>query len=567
MMRIALAQLNVFVGDVAGNAAMICAAIRAARDEHRADLVLFPELAVCGYPPEDMLFQAGLRVQVDAAMRTIQDAATGIAALVGYPEYFDPSGGHSPEGYSPDDDPSGGDAHAGDLSGSQLIFNSAALFADGTRVANYRKQRLPNYSVFDEARYFTAGDAAVVAAVAGVRIGITICEDIWESEPCAAAQAAGAQLIVAINGSPFDLAKQTAREDVVRKRGDENGLPIAYVNLVGGQDELVFDGGSVVIDAGKVVMRAPAFEAGIYCCDVEIRDGRASAHIGTIAPSLPADEAVYSALVTGVRDYVHKHRFPGVVLGLSGGIDSALTLAIAVDALGAAAVQAVMMPYRYTSEMSIEDAAEQARRMGVDYHVLPIEPMVEAATGTLDELFAGLPIDATEENIQSRCRGLLLMAISNKTGRMVLATGNKSEMAVGYATLYGDMNGGFAPIKDCNKTLVYRLARLRNAREEVIPARVIDREPSAELAPDQKDSDSLPPYDVLDPILDALMVEDLSADEIVARGFERDVVVRVLTMVRRNEYKRRQAAPGVRITSRAFGRDWRYPITSGYRSG
>ena len=540
-MRLALAQLNVCVGDVAGNTAMICDAIRVARDEHGADLILFPELVVCGYPPEDMLFQAGLRVQVDVAMQTIQEAATGIAALVGYPEYCD---------------------HAG----ADRIFNSAALFADGKRVANYRKQCLPNYSVFDEARYFAAGDAAVVAEVAGVRIGITICEDIWEAEPCAVAQAAGAQLIVAINGSPFDLAKQSAREDITRARCRETGLPIAYVNLVGGQDELVFDGGSMVVDSGEVVMRAPAFEAGIHCCEIEVTDEVAIARPGACSVPLPADEAVYGALVTGVRDYVRKNGFPGIVLGLSGGIDSALTLAIAVDALGAAAVQAVMMPYRYTSDMSIEDAAEQARRMGVDYHVLPIEPMVEATTGTLDELLAGMPADATEENIQSRCRGLLLMAISNKTGRMVLATGNKSEMAVGYATLYGDMNGGFAPIKDCNKTLVYRLARLRNTREEVIPARVIDREPSAELAPDQKDSDSLPPYDVLDPILDALMVEDLSADEIVARGFDREVVVRVLAMVRRNEYKRRQAAPGVRITSRAFGRDWRYPITSGYRS-
>jgi len=536
-MRIALAQLNVLVGDVPGNTEMICAAIRAARDEHGADLVIFPELAVCGYPPEDLLFRVGLRRQVDDAMEAIRNASRGVAALVGYPDYA-----------------------------GKRIFNAAALFADGARVVNYRKQCLPNYSVFDEVRYFSAGDEAAVADVAGVRVGITICEDIWEPGPCAQARAAGAQLIVSINGSPFDRAKQAAREAIIRQRGEEVGLPIVYANLVGGQDELVFDGGSVVIDAGEVAMRAPALEAGIFCCDVAAAAGdRVAATPGDCARLPEADEAIYGALVTGVRDYVRKNGFGGVVLGLSGGVDSALTLAIAVDALGADAVQAVMMPYRYTADISIEDAAEQARRLGVDYQVLPIEAMVAETTSLLAELFAGLPADATEENIQSRCRGMLLMAISNKTGRMVLATGNKSEMAVGYATLYGDMNGGFAPIKDCNKTLVYRLARYRNASQEVIPTRVIEREPSAELAPGQKDSDSLPPYDVLDPILDALMVEDLCADEIVARGYDSDVVLRVLAMVRRNEYKRRQAAPGVRISSRAFGRDWRYPITSGYR--
>jgi len=515
---------------------LICAALREARDEQGADLVVFPELAVCGYPPEDMLFQAGLRAQVARAMDSIRAASQGIAVLVGYPEYAD-----------------------------EYIFNAAALFVSGDRVANYRKQCLPNYGVFDEKRYFTAGDEAVVCTIAGVAVGITICEDIWEPEPCASAREAGAQLIVSINGSPFDFAKQAAREEIIRRRGAEVGLPLVYVNLVGGQDELVFDGGSAVVDAGSVRMRAPLFDAGLFCCDFETANGRVSAASGPCAPLPGVDEATYAALVTGVRDYVHKNGFPGVVLGLSGGVDSALTLAIAVDALGAHAVQAVMMPYRYTSDISIEDAEAQARRMDVDYRTLPIEPMVTATGSILSELFDGLPIDTTEENIQSRCRGLLLMAISNKTGRMVLATGNKSEMAVGYATLYGDMNGGFAPIKDCNKTLVYQLARYRNTLSAVIPVRVIEREPSAELAPDQKDSDSLPPYEVLDPILDALMVEDLSADAIVARGFERKVVERVLNMVRRNEYKRRQSAPGVRISTRAFGRDWRYPITSGYR--
>ncbi|MFW2403581.1 MAG: NAD+ synthase [Gammaproteobacteria bacterium] len=536
-MKIVLAQLNVLVGDVAGNTDVICAAIDAARDDHGADLIVFPELTVCGYPPEDLLFQAGLRNQVQDALARIQNETKGIAALVGYPEYAE-----------------------------DTIFNSAVLFGDGDRVANYRKQCLPNYSVFDEQRYFSAGSESVVVDVAGVRVGVTICEDIWEPGPCAEAKAAGAQVIVSMNGSPFDRAKQATRESIIRQRAGESGLPIVYVNLVGGQDELVFDGGSAVVDSHAVVMRAPSFEAGLHGCKFSTTGGRVIAEPGDCASPQSEEAAVYSALVTGVGDYVRKNGFPGVVLGLSGGIDSALTLAIAVDALGAEAVQAVMMPYRYTADISIADAAEQARALGVDYQVLPIEPMVTATGDVLAELFAGLPADTTEENIQSRCRGVVLMAISNKTGRMVLATGNKSEMAVGYATLYGDMNGGYAPIKDCTKTLVYRLARYRNELGRVIPPRVIEREPSAELAPDQKDSDSLPPYDILDPILEALMVEDLSADDIVARGFERDVVLRVLGMVRRNEYKRRQAAPGVRITSRAFGRDWRYPITSGYRA-
>jgi NAD+ synthase (glutamine-hydrolysing) len=535
--RIALAQLNVVVGDVTGNLARIRDAIHEARDQHAADLVVFSELAVCGYPPEDLLFQAGLQKQVTAALDEICAETAGIAALVGYPEYQD-----------------------------KRIFNSCVLFADTQFKVNYRKHCLPNYSVFDEERYFSAGDEAVVIEVNGIPIGLTICEDVWEPEPCIAAAHAGARLIISINGSPFKLGKQQLREQVVAQRCDEVCLPIVYQNMVGGQDELVFDGGSFVSDAdGSCVMRAPAFSEGIFCADFLVETGELLPQPGPVAPQLDDDESIYAALVTGVRDYVAKNGFPGVVLGLSGGIDSALTLAIAVDALGADAVQAIMMPYRYTAEMSLADAETQARILGVDYKVLPIESMVSATTATLEEMFAGLPEDATEENIQSRSRGMLLMAISNKTGRMVLATGNKSEMAVGYATLYGDMNGGFAPIKDCTKTLVYRLARYRNSIAEVIPVRVIDRAPSAELAPDQKDSDSLPPYEVLDPILDALMVEDCSVNDIVARGFDPDTVVQVLNMVRRNEYKRRQAAPGVRISGRAFGRDWRYPITSGYR--
>jgi NAD+ synthase (glutamine-hydrolysing) len=383
--------------------------------------------------------------------------------------------------------------------------------------------------------------------------------------------AAGARLIVSINGSPFDADKQNTREELLARRARETGVPIVYQNMVGGQDELVFDGGSCVVSsAGEVVLRAPAFDEGVYCadfvCDGENSD--AAPLPGNLA-ILPGDtERIYAAVVTGVRDYVTKNGFSGVVLGLSGGIDSALCLAIAADALGPQAVQAVMMPYHYTSEMSVADAAAQARLLGIDYKVLPIAPMVDATNAVLAELFEGAEADATEENIQARCRGMLLMAISNKTGRILLTTGNKSEMAVGYATLYGDMAGGFAPIKDCTKSQVYQLARYRNTVSPAIPERVIAREPSAELRPDQKDSDSLPPYDVLDPILDALMIQDLSVEEIAALGFDKDMVGRILDMVRRNEYKRRQSPPGVRISGRAFGRDWRYPMTSGYgRSG
>lgn len=535
--RIALAQQNLVVGDVPGNTGRILSAIRTARDEHRADLVLFAELALCGYPPEDLLFQSGLRMQVHDALEQIRAASQGIAVFVGYPEYQD-----------------------------ELIYNSGALFLDGALAANYRKQCLPNYDVFDEERYFVPGRDPGVVRIKEVSVGLTICEDIWEEAPAQQARASGAELLVSINGSPFKHGKQALRDSVIGGRCRNVGLPLAYQNMVGGQDELVFDGGSSIYAAdGTVVARAGAFVEDMLCCEFVCQDGDLAPATGRVTAPLGKDETIYAALVTGVRDYVRKNGFPGVVLGLSGGIDSALTLVIAADALGAENVQAVMMPYRYTAQISQDDAEQQARALGVDYRVLPIESMVNATNETLHELFAGLPVDTTEENIQSRCRGLLLMAISNKTGRMVLATGNKSEMAVGYATLYGDMAGGFAPIKDCTKTLVYRLARYRNTIDTVIPTRVIERPPSAELAPDQKDSDSLPDYDILDPILDALMYDDLSEQEIVARGFDEETVARVLAMVRRNEYKRRQAAPGVRISGRAFGRDWRYPITSGYR--
>jgi NAD+ synthase (glutamine-hydrolysing) len=537
-LRIALAQLDLFVGDVAGNTQRVLEVSADARDRLHADLVLFPELTLTGYPPEDLLFHKGLRRQVADGLEQVRQEVRGIAAMVGYPEY-------TPEG----------------------IYNAAVMYRDGVVLGNYRKQELPNYRVFDEKRYFKPGRATTIVEVKGIRIAMLICEDIWEPGPAIAARDAGAQLLVVINGSPYALHSQPRREQVVRERVRDSGLPAVYVNMVGGQDELVFDGGSFVMDSnGEIVQRLPAFEECVLTCEVDVIEGEAVPYRAYVEPYLSEEASVYNALVLGVRDYVGKHRFPGVVIGLSGGIDSALTLAIAVDALGPERVHAVMMPSRYTSKLSLEEAAHQARSLGVRYDVISIEGLFEAALVALQDVFAGRQPDATEENIQARCRGLLLMAISNKTGRMVLTTGNKSEMAVGYATLYGDMAGGFAPIKDCSKTLVYRLARYRNSLSPAIPQRVIDRPPSAELRPNQKDTDSLPPYDILDAILELFIEDDLSVDEITARGYDREVVGKVLEMVKRSEYKRRQAPPGVRISNRAFGRDWRYPITSGYRA-
>ena len=537
-LRIALAQLDLLVGDVHGNATRVIDTARRARAQLNADLVLFPELSLSGYPPEDLLFHRGFRRQIEDGLAKVRDELPDISVMVGFPEYV-----------------------------GNLIFNSAALIHGGAIAAVHRKSELPNYKVFDEKRYFLPGTQPSVVDLNGIRCGLLVCEDIWAPESAQLARAQGAELLLVINASPYEIHKQREREIVARARVLDVGLPMAYVNMIGGQDELIFDGNSFVMNAaGEVVLRAPAFVEGIYGVEF-VRDtaGRIVPVPAVVEPELSDEASVYGALVVGVRDYVNKHGFPGVVMGLSGGIDSALTLAIAVDALGAERVHAVMMPSRYTSTMSLDDAKEQAQLLGVKYSLLSIENMFEATLATLKDEFAGRPPDAAEENIQSRCRMLLLMGISNKTGKMLLTTGNKSEMAVGYATLYGDMAGGFAPIKDCSKMLVYRLAAFRNASDRVIPQRVIDRPPSAELRHDQKDSDSLPAYDVLDAILEAFIEEDLSVDEIVARGFDRTTVGRVLDMVKRNEYKRRQAPPGVRVSRRAFGRDWRYPITNGYR--
>ncbi len=535
--RLLLAQCDLFVGDVDGNAARVLEAA-AAGAAAGADLVLLPELALAGYPPEDLLFHSGFRRQVQAAVERLCKAAPAVDLVFGYPEY-----------------------HGGE------IFNSAALVRGGRVYANHRKQCLPNYKVFDEKRYFTPGQTPTLVDVRGARVALLVCEDMWEAAPARAARADGAEALIFINASPFELHKQREREAVARARVGEVGLPIVYLNLVGGQDELVFDGNSFVMAAdGSVTQRLPAWREATAVVELDRRQGRLSPVPGPVAPELSEEQSVYEALVLGVRDYVNRHRFPGVVMGLSGGVDSALTLAIAVDALGPDRVHAVMMPSRYTAQMSRDDAAAQARALGVKYSEISIEGMFETTLAALAGEFAGRKPDTTEENIQSRCRGVLLMAISNKTGAMLLTTGNKSEMAVGYATLYGDMAGGFAPIKDCSKLLVYRLAHYRNAQGAVIPARVIERAPSAELRPDQKDTDSLPPYEIMDPILEAFIESDLSVDEIAARGFDRATVGRVLEMVKRNEYKRRQAPPGIRISGRAFGRDWRYPITSGYKS-
>jgi NAD+ synthase (glutamine-hydrolysing) len=419
--------------------------------------------------------------------------------------------------------------------------------------------------VFDEKRYFAEGREPCVVEIKGVKVGLTICEDVWHPGPVALAAEAGAQLILNLNASPFHSGKELEREEVMEQRVEDVHLPIIYVNQVGGQDELVFDGRSFVMDGdGQVLQRAPAFEEGLYLVELDYDGEMVKPCLGEMAPILGDEAAVYQALVLGVRDYIEKNGFRGVVLGLSGGIDSALTLAVAVDAIGCERVEAVMMPSRYTADMSVADAEEEATILGVNYQVITIEPLFNAFLASLAHEFEGLPVDTTEENLQARCRGVVLMAISNKKHKIVLTTGNKSEMAVGYATLYGDMAGGFDVLKDVPKTLVFRLAEYRNSRGYVIPQRVIDRPPSAELAPDQKDSDSLPDYPVLDAILERYVELDQCREEIVAAGFDEATVRRVIRLVDINEYKRRQAAPGPRITRRAFGRDRRYPITSGF---
>ena len=549
---IALAQINATVGDIAGNSRRLVDAARLAYAQG-ARLVLTPELGLCGYPPEDLLLrpafmQACAQALVDCALELAD--CPGLFVVVGHPHQFGALG----------------DLRSNSVSVPQR-YNAASVLSGGRVLGTYCKRELPNYQVFDERRYFASGRDAglppLVFEVQGLKFGVVICEDAWFDEPGAAAKAAGAQVLCVINASPFHLGKLAEREERMAARARALELPLLYAHLAGGQDEVVFDGASFALDAAGVVRaRAPMFEEALTLVEM-----RGQVPHGPVA-EVPSFEAqAWAALVVGVRDYVNKNGFPGVIIGLSGGIDSALVLAIAVDALGAARVRTVMMPSPYTADISWIDARDMAKRLAVRHDEISIVPMFDAFLNTLSTEFAGLPQDATEENIQARIRGTLLMALSNKFGSIVLTTGNKSEMATGYCTLYGDMAGGFAVIKDVAKTLVYRLATWRNSQgAEVIPVRIITRPPSAELRPDQKDQDSLPPYEVLDGILQRYMEGDQGLDEIIAAGFDPAAVERVTRLIKVNEYKRRQAPVGIRITHRAFGRDWRYPITSKFRA-
>ncbi len=539
-LNILMAQINTLVGDFEGNTDKVVACVQRAVQSHPSPVVVFPDLTLSGYPPEDLLLRPSIELRVAQSLAKLCAELPAEAwTIVGYPRTRDDG-----------------------------LYNVAGVIHGGEIVAEYSKQSLPNYQVFDEKRYFKPGSLPCVIDIEGVQVGLSVCEDIWEPGPTLATARAGAQLLINLNSSPYHRGKRGERWQLVAARATEAGIPIVYVNQVGGQDELVFDGGSFAVTAGgDIAAAAPNFEQGEFWLHYDGDHADAPFSGLQVYPPLEEIEAVWRALVLGVRDYVNKNRFQGVVLGLSGGVDSALTLAVAVDALGPERVEAVMMPFRYTSQMSVEDAAEQSDILGVSHKVISIEPIYEAFMASLQEEFAGTEVDTTEENLQARCRGVLLMSISNKKGYLVLTTGNKSEMAVGYSTLYGDMAGGFDVLKDVPKTLVFDLCRYRNTLGPCIPQRVIDRPPSAELAPDQKDEDSLPPYEVLDQILEMYIERDMSAEAIIATGMDRQQVQKVLRLVDINEYKRRQAPIGVRITKRGFGRDRRYPITSGWRIG
>lgn len=528
MTKIAIAQLNATVGDIAGNADKIIALASEAK-QHGANLIITPELGLCGYPPEDLLFRQDFIAACEKSLISIARSVTDITLIVGHP--------HQENG---------------------LLFNAASVLQDGEIVATYHKQILPNYSVFDEKRYFTPDNKPLTFELDGIHYGVLICADGWVPDPAQQAKLAGAELLLSLNASPYRVEKLDTRYEVLKDRVIETGLPIIYTNLIGGQDELVFDGASFVLDAsGQVTHQLPSFvEALSY---VEIKNKQPVAT--PIIPALSVEAMVYNALKLGLADYVNKNGFPSVVLGLSGGIDSALTLAIAVDALGADRVKVLMMSSQYTATISVDDAVKMAKLVNVDYSLIPIKSLFEGFKAALSEEFKGKAEDTTEENLQARIRGMLLMALSNKFGSIVLTTGNKSETAVGYSTLYGDMAGGFSLLKDVPKTLVYQLANYRNRISTVIPERIITRPPSAELRDDQTDQDSLPPYEILDAIMQAYVEDDLSLEDIVQLGYSQADVKRVTTLIDRNEYKRRQAPIGVRITQRGFGKDRRYPIT------
>jgi len=536
-LRLVIGQLNFLVGDIVGNAHKIIEQAIIARTHHKADLFVLPELALTGYPPEDLLFRDDFHEQIAAAISHIAEQTQGIELIIGYPHKIE-----------------------------QTIYNAAVHLKSGKIIASYHKHHLPNYGVFDEKRYFTSGTNPGIIECQGIKIGLAICEDIWFKEPIRQAKLAGAELIVSINASPFELQKEKNRAEIIQQRIAENQLAIVYAHGVGGQDEIVFDGGSCVFNQeGELCCQAPYFKEALLSIEVTAVNRKIQITKQALPKALSTEELAYQALVLGVKDYIGKNYFPGVLIGSSGGIDSALTIAIAVDALGADKVHTVSLPSRYTSQLSLDLAQEIADLTQVKHSTISIEPMVHSFTQGLAQEFANYTPDQTEENIQARCRGLILMALSNKTGKLVLTTGNKSEMAVGYATLYGDMAGGFAVLKDVFKTLVYQLANHRNQLNYIIPQAIIDRPPTAELKADQTDQDTLPPYPILDKILQLYIEEDKSPADIISHGFSYEMVKRVIKMVDKNEYKRRQAPPGIRITKRAFGRDRRYPITNGFK--
>ena len=584
-----MAQIDPTVGDIAGNMRLIKSRIKEAK-KAGADLVAFPELAVTGYPPEDLLLKPRFVSDNRRALDEIAKECAGLVAVIGYVGQGSEGGGK----------PQGGSVV---VAGEYELYNTAAVVADRRVIARYSKWVLPNYGVFDESRYFHPGRQVALMTIRGVAVAVSICEDIWSPDgPTPLQAAAGAEVIVNINASPFHIGKSRTREQMLATRARENGVILAYTNMVGGQDELVFDGGSMVLDqTGEVITRGKEFAEDLILADLAVdavartrmvhgrrkrftaamaeavervtiktlqRPARRPRTVSPLECPLEDSDSVYCALVLGVQDYVRKNRFRKVAIGLSGGIDSALTAVVAVDALGSDNVLGIFMPSPYTSVESAEDVAELSHRIGIEYRTIPITAMFQSYRDALASVFQGEAVDTTEENIQARIRGNLLMAYSNKFGHLVLTTGNKSELSVGYATLYGDMAGGFAVIKDVPKTMVYELARLRNLRgpSHVIPKRTLDRPPSAELRPNQKDEDSLPAYAVLDPILQAYVEENRSIEEIVAAGFDRATVARVVALVDGSEFKRRQAPIGIKVTHRAFGKDRRMPITNGYRN-
>ena len=529
-LKLALAQLNWVVGDIEGNCERMLATVKAQED---ADLVLFSELALCGYSPEDLLFRPDFQQRCEEQLVRLEQASKKTAIVVGHPWWQ-----------------------------NGTIYNALSFFYQGELQARYFKQQLPNYGVFDEKRYFQQGNERCVVPFKGYHLGLLICEDIWINEPIDALKQAGADLVLSINASPYSREKPHIRTQLIKEHCQRTHLPVVYLNQIGGQDELVFDGCSKVFDErGTITHRLAAFDEQVAVVEF---DEVTIVPMQDAAPELSPLAQVYQALVLATRDYVTKNGFKGAILGLSGGIDSGLTVAIAVDALGKESVQAVMMPFRYTSEMSIHDAKEQADLLGVEFDTVSIEPMFDAFMDQLSPMFKGSAVDTTEENLQARCRAVILMAMSNKRRRLVLTTSNKSESAVGYSTLYGDMAGGFDVLKDVPKTLVFELAKYRNTLSPAIPQRVIDRPPSAELAPGQTDQDNLPPYDILDALLEGYVEQDKSVSDLVAAGFDEAIVRKVVKLVDINEYKRRQAPVGPRITSRNFGKDRRYPVTSGF---